>query len=81
MGRSGSTLLQRLLNVHAGLTIWGEHGGFLKGITEAYRLVGVEPSHRDQLEGGYEHRGTKDCPTMFVGVSRRFDIQGRRCDD
>jgi hypothetical protein len=58
MGRSGSTLLQRLLNVHAGLTIWGEHGGFLKGITEAYRLVGVEPSHRDQLEGGYEHRGT-----------------------
>ena len=58
MGRSGSTLLQRLLNVHPHLTIWGEHGGFLKGIAEAYRLVGVEPSHRDQLEGGYEHRDT-----------------------
>ena len=58
MGRSGSTLLQRLLNVHPRLTIWGEHGGFLKGIAEAYRLVGVEPSHREQLEAGYEHRDT-----------------------
>jgi hypothetical protein len=58
MGRSGSTLLQRLLNVHPQLTIWGEHGGFLKGISEAYRLIGVEPSHREQLEAGYAHRDT-----------------------
>lgn len=58
MGRSGSTLLQRLLNVHPALTIWGEHGGFLKGLTEAYRLVSVEPSHREQLIGGFEHRDT-----------------------
>ncbi len=58
MGRSGSTLLQRLLNVHPALTIWGEHGGFMRGVTEAYRLVSVEPSHREQLEGGFEHRDT-----------------------
>lgn len=58
MGRSGSTLLQRLLNVHPGITIWGEHGGFLRGLAEAYRLVGVVPSHREQLEAGYEFRST-----------------------
>lgn len=58
MGRSGSTLLQRLLNVHPQLTIWGEHGGFLKGIIEAQRLVSVVPSHREQLEAGYEQRDT-----------------------
>ena len=58
MGRSGSTLLQRLLNVNPLLTIWGEHGGFMRGIAEAYRLVSVNPSHREQLEGGFEPRGT-----------------------
>lgn len=58
MGRSGSTLLQRLLNVHPDLTIWGEHGGFLKGLAESYRLASIEPSHREQLEGGFEHRHT-----------------------
>lgn len=30
----------------------------MKGIVEAYRLVGIEPSHRTQLEAGFEHRGT-----------------------
>lgn len=58
MGRSGSTLLQRLLNVHPEVTIWGEHGGFLRGLVEAYKLVGVEPSHREQLEAGFEQRNT-----------------------
>lgn len=37
LARSGSTLLQRVINVHPGITIWGEHGGMLKGITDAVR--------------------------------------------
>lgn len=36
LGRSGSTLLQRLLNTHSKITIWGEHAGFL---THVARLI------------------------------------------
>ncbi len=55
MGRSGSTLLQRVLNVHPDITIWGEHGGFLSGILQSYRLAS-EPSAAQNLIEGYEHR-------------------------
>lgn len=34
--RSGTTLIQRILNSHEKITIWGEHGGFLKPISKAY---------------------------------------------
>jgi len=35
-GRSGTTLLQRTLNSHPEVCIWGEHSGFLKQIAQAY---------------------------------------------
>ncbi|KAA3622570.1 MAG: hypothetical protein DWQ08_12670, partial [Proteobacteria bacterium] len=35
-GRSGTTLLQRMLNQAAGVTLCGEHNGFLTGVAEAY---------------------------------------------
>jgi hypothetical protein len=35
-GRTGSTWLQRLLNLHPRITIWGEHYGFLNGVARAY---------------------------------------------
>lgn len=35
-GRSGTTLLQRILNSHDDICIWGEHGGFLKDVARAY---------------------------------------------
>jgi len=35
-GRSGTTLLQRILNSVEGVYIWGEHGGFLKSIANSY---------------------------------------------
>jgi hypothetical protein len=57
MGRSGSTLLQRVMNVHPDLTIWGEHGGFLKGLAEAHRLV-TQPDAQTNMASGYESRGT-----------------------
>jgi hypothetical protein len=34
-GRSGSTLVQRLLNCHPDLVVWGEHFGMLNGIAQA----------------------------------------------
>ena len=35
-GRSGTTLLQKILNSADDVMIWGEHGGFLKPIARAY---------------------------------------------
>ncbi len=35
-GRSGTTLLQRILNSHNNVFVWGEHGGFLKEIADSY---------------------------------------------
>lgn len=35
-GRCGSTLLQRLLNTYANVTIWGEHAGALAPLAESY---------------------------------------------
>ncbi len=34
--RSGTTLLQRILNSSEDVVIWGEHGGFLSQVAEAY---------------------------------------------
>jgi hypothetical protein len=38
-GRSGSTLLQKLLNTHSGLVIWGEHGGILNHLMASRNMV------------------------------------------
>jgi len=37
--RSGSTLLQRVLNTHTKLTIWGEHFGLLSPLMRSLRLA------------------------------------------
>jgi len=38
-GRAGSTLLQKLLNTHPALVIWGEHAGILNQLMGAWRVV------------------------------------------
>lgn len=35
-GRTGSTFLQRILNCSNDILIWGEHGGFIRGLKESY---------------------------------------------
>ncbi len=55
MGRSGSTLLQRVLNLHPDVTIWGEHGGFLSGLLESYEAAS-RPVTAKNLAVGYESR-------------------------
>ncbi len=56
VGRSGSTLLQRVLNTSPDLQIWGEHGGLVRSLVEAYRLGAVVPDHRRNLDAGYAAR-------------------------
>ncbi len=67
MGRSGSTLLQRLLNVHPQVTIWGEHAGFLTGILQSYALA-REPNAEKNLSEGFEHRD------MVIGELSEKDV-------
>ena len=38
-GRTGSSLLQHLLNTSDELVIWGEHMGFLRSLSEAHNLI------------------------------------------
>ncbi|NRA97128.1 MAG: sulfotransferase [Planctomycetes bacterium] len=35
-GRTGSTWVQRILNLHPHITMWGEHYGFLDGVAKGY---------------------------------------------
>ncbi len=55
MGRSGSTLLQRVLNVHPEITIWGEHAGFLSGILASHG-VASGPAAVENLKEGHAQR-------------------------
>lgn len=41
--RSGTTLVQRLLNSYDDVVIWGEHGAFLKGLSQAFYRVHEHP--------------------------------------
>lgn len=50
-GRSGTTLLQRLLNASPGVMIWGEHAGFLTHLAEAYFLNLSDPNIKQRLCG------------------------------
>ncbi len=54
-GRSGSTLLQRVLNVHPDLTIWGEHAGMISGLVKSLDSV-FHPAAHKNLTLGYADR-------------------------
>ncbi|MGF1463131.1 MAG: sulfotransferase [Maricaulaceae bacterium] len=47
-GRSGTTVLQRYLNLSPELTIWGEHDGFLHAIASAWRRL-VDPKNQNRF--------------------------------
>ena len=48
-GRSGTTLLQKILNSADDVMIWGEHGGFLKQIAQAYFHNTENPNVNEQI--------------------------------
>ena len=44
-GRSGSTWLQRILNVHPKVCIWGEHHGFIEDLANSYfKIIDANPT-------------------------------------
>jgi hypothetical protein len=48
-GRSGTTLLQMILNSADDVMVWGEHGGFLKAIASSYFLNAEDPEIFQQI--------------------------------
>lgn len=81
MGRSGSTLLQRVLNVHPELTIWGEHSAFLKGILSSHMVSTNDKAMKKNLDDGYENRSSvigelsdKDAFRPWVSPFRVEDV-------
>lgn len=67
MGRSGSTLLQRVLNVHPEVTIWGEHAGFLSGILQSLAIAESDAAVTN-LQKGFENRD------MVIGELSNTDV-------
>lgn len=51
-GRSGSTLLQKLMNTNPELVIWGEHAGILNQMMNAYYLVENNDWIEDDIANG-----------------------------
>lgn len=56
IGRSGSTLIQRLLNCSPLLTIWGEHGGYLEGFANAFFHIQDSEHNTYNMNLGYRKR-------------------------
>jgi hypothetical protein len=56
-GRSGTTLLQRLLNTYDDVTVWGEHGGFLRHTAAAFYRLAEDAGNEGYLSSSSEHNG------------------------
>ena len=67
-GRSGSTLLQRLLNSYDDITIWGEHSGFLTEVADSFFKLFESQGSREFL-----FPGTAGKPLRTLG-----DLQERK---
>ncbi|OAQ19869.1 sulfotransferase [Thermosulfurimonas dismutans] len=68
-GRTGSTFLQRLLNCHKNLVIWGEHFGFLNSLAAAYVAM-KSPNQNLYPRTPEENRG----PDILLPTLRSPDI-------
>jgi len=70
VGRSGSTLVQRLLNAHPLITVWGEHGGFLTHLAAAHSRVVSNETIRGNIQRGFKQRrvviGELREPSLFI---------------
>ena len=60
--RSGGTLLQRIVNAHPNVVIWGEHGGFINQLADADATLAefspvTSPISRRDIQGFLVRRG------------------------
>lgn len=67
-GRSGTTLIQRIVNTFPNTMIWGEHGGFLTKIADAYFFLKENASMHEfsydqkiDLSSKYDLSSYNDC--------------------
>jgi hypothetical protein len=67
--RSGTTLLQRLLNSYPDVVIWGEHAGFLEGLARAF----FQGWDAQQLFEGERVRPGSDPARTWQGWMNGFD--------
>ncbi len=76
--RSGTTLLQRILNSIDGVYLWGEHGGFLSCIADAY-FLSLEHADRpmDRLSAP-ELETILSRPVDAIALAREFLKDYRR---
>jgi hypothetical protein len=70
LGRSGSTFVQRVLNAHPGLTMWGEHNGVITPLARSVQRIAHDPRNRPYLNDGYDQRhkliGPLADPSTFI---------------
>lgn len=69
-GRSGSTLLQRIVNTSPNLVIWGEHGGMLSGVANSYQNL----IYGKQLNDFHYNRKDKVGKSLITGSYSEYNI-------
>jgi Sulfotransferase family len=62
--RSRSTYLQRLLNIHPRLVVWGEQGGLINRLAELDRIGGLQAQAREP----------PDAARLEMFVAKRLDV-------
>ncbi|MGK7899283.1 MAG: sulfotransferase [Xenococcus sp. (in: cyanobacteria)] len=67
-GRSGSTLLQRILNTSAEIIIWGEHAGFMIGLARSYYML----TKSEHINKNYYSRKNLDS-SIIVGSFKDYN--------
>lgn len=68
-GRSGTTLIQRLLNSYDDIMIWGEHGGFLKDAAASFFKLLENRGCREYLFA----KTANEPPLTLEGVLQKKD--------
>jgi len=62
-GRTGSTLLQRIINTSGNIVMWGEHNAMLNGIADSYFNV----LYSDKINNKYYSRKSQVPPSTIIG--------------
>lgn len=80
IGRSGSTLVQRVLNTHPRLTVWGEHAGMAAHLAALHRSAVGDEAMAARIDSGHSQRhlvvGPLAEPDAFIPWVLPFDAAG-----